>query len=448
MSEINRKTASLLLTQARKEMAEARAGDDPHNIAVAAANLGYALFQVNKFSEGRRSFKEVERIFKQLDDFKLQVHCLAIQTTAYQATEQFPQAFETAQNIEKLAVTKEDEEVQCDALATQGQILIDSGEEVIANKKLNEALEIAKKIGDKRRQMNAVGAMGNYCMTIASADKAEAYFRQARQLAHEVGDRQAEIGFHGNIGTILEWKGHLQEASQIFSDVAAFVHEVGNSSAELQAYRHLVNVHSKMNDLANVVIYAQQGVSLAQESNDEIIYHFYKHLISTNYRLNKLTEARNATSEAIEKARTDKNRKLEIDFLLGLGESYMVTNELEQSLASYKDALAVAVRMQRMTDMAHLLGRVGVVLAELNRTDEAIQHHEEAIALARTHELPDLEGEQLVMLAMAFDEKGEIEKAKRLCETAVSVYTRANLTEQANKARSFLAELALTGQHV
>ena len=336
--------------------------------------------------------------------------------------------------------------VQCDALATQGQILIDSGEEVIANQKLNESLEIAKKIGDKRRQMNAIGAMGNYCMTIAAADKAEAHFRQARELAREIEDRQSEIGFHGNIGAILEWKGNLQEASQIFKDVAAFVHEAGNKHAELQAYLHLVNVHSKMNDFAHVVNYAQQGIPLAQESDNEIIYHFYENLISANYQLNQITEAREATNKVIEKARADKNRKLEIDFLLSLGESYMVTNELEQSLATYKEALSVTVRLQRMSDMAYLLGRIGVILAEMNRTDEAIKHHEQAIQMARTHELPDLEGEQLVMLAMALDEKGEIEKAKGLCETAVSIFTRANLTEQANKARSFLAELTATGQ--
>ena len=61
MTETNRKTASMMLIQARKTMTEARAEGDPRAIAVAAANLGYALFQVNKFSEGRKSFKEAER---------------------------------------------------------------------------------------------------------------------------------------------------------------------------------------------------------------------------------------------------------------------------------------------------------------------------------------------------------------------------------------------------
>ncbi|KAA3663745.1 MAG: tetratricopeptide repeat protein [Chloroflexi bacterium] len=441
MTDKSRKKASLRLTQARKYLADMRDEGDPRKISVAAANLGFALFSVNKFKEGLRSFNEVDQIFKELDDFILQVHCLGIKTMAYQSTDQHPQAFKTAHKIENLAVAKQNERVQCDALATQGQILIDSGEEVIALEKLNAALEIAEKIGDKRRQMNVTGAFGNYCMTIASADKAEAYFVQARDLARELEDRQAEIGFHGNLGALLEWKGEFLEAGQIFDDVVTFVHEIGNKKAELQAYRHLINVHTKLNDNEKVVAYAQKGVALAKETNDAIANLFYEHLIAAFYRLNLVTKARRATMEALEFALTSKDRNQEINLLLGLGESYMITNELEKSLGTYQQALMVTQRLQRMTDKAYLLGRIGIILAELNRTDEAVRHHELALELARKHDLLDLEGEQLVMLAMAFADKGDVEKARGFCETAVSIYTKANLTEQADKARNLLAKL-------
>ncbi len=74
----SRKQASLQLTQARKALAVSRTTNDPREISVAAANLGLALFKVNKFTEGARSFNEVDRIFKELDDFSLHVYCLGI----------------------------------------------------------------------------------------------------------------------------------------------------------------------------------------------------------------------------------------------------------------------------------------------------------------------------------------------------------------------------------
>jgi len=374
MTTKSRKEASLLLAQARKSLAEARTSGDQRNISIAATNVGLALFRVNKFKEGLRIFNEVDRIFKELDDFSLQVHCLGTRTLAFQITEQYPQALQTAQKIEALAIAKEDSRVLCDALTTQGQILIDSGEEVIALEKFSAALEIAEKIEDKQRRMNVTGALGNYCMTIAAAEKAEAYFVQARELARELEDRQSEIGFHGNLGALLEWKGDYQQAGQIFEGVVAFVHETGNQKAEIQAYRHLVQVHTKLNDNQKIAQYAQQGVSLAKKIDEEIIYLFYEHLIAAFYRLNQSDKARQSTMEAIEKARSAKDRQREVDFLLSLGESYMITDHLEEALKTYQQALVGIQRMQRMVDKAHLLGRIGVILAELNRTDEAIRH--------------------------------------------------------------------------
>lgn len=441
MTTKSRKKLSLMLSQARKNLVEARKSDDPRKISLAAANVGFALFRMDKFQEGLKHFNEVDQILKEVDDFNLQVHCLGIKTMAHQITEQYPQAFKAAEQIELLAVAKGDPQTQCDALTTQGQILIDSGEEVISLEKFNAALEIAEKIGDKHRQLNVTGALGNYCMAIASAEKAEAYFIKARGMARELGDRPSEIGFHGNLGALLEWKGDYLEAGKIFDEVVAFMRETGNKTAELQAYRHLVNVHSKQNDSEQVAHYAEKGVALAKEFDNDLVYFFYEYLIAAFYRLNQVEKARTTTTEAIDMARAAKNRERELNLMLGLGESFMVTNQLEQALAIYQQALAGTQRLQRMNDKAYLLGRIGVIMAELNRMDEAIVHHEQAIELAQKHALLELEGEQSVMLAMAYFDQGKVADARRFCETAVSIYTKANLNEQAEKARSLLAEL-------
>ena len=90
------------------------------------------------------------------------------------------------------------------------------------------------------------------------------------------------------------------------------------------------------------------------------------------YRLEKIDEAHQATIDAIEIARADKNREKEVNFLLSLGESYMLTDKLEEALETYQQALDGAQRLQRQVDRAYLSGRIGVILAELGRADEAI----------------------------------------------------------------------------
>ena len=56
MTHKSRKKSSLMLTQARKELAQARTSGDQRKISLAAANVGLALFKVNKFKEGSDAF--------------------------------------------------------------------------------------------------------------------------------------------------------------------------------------------------------------------------------------------------------------------------------------------------------------------------------------------------------------------------------------------------------
>jgi tetratricopeptide (TPR) repeat protein len=425
---------------ARQEMEEARAGGDAGQISLAAANLGLAFFQANKFKDGAKCFREADAAAKELDDFNVLVRCWGIKTAAYQITEQHPRAYQTAQDILELAKEKGDLGVQADSLATQGQILIDSGDEVDALARFNAALAIAEKLGDKRRQMNIMGAFGNYCLVVASGDRAGYYFEKARALARELGDRTAEIGFHGNLGMLLEWKEEYRQAGRIFAEVLDYMRETGNQEAQIQALRHLIQVQTKLKDDHQVIHYARQGMDVTEETGNDHFF-FFENLIATLYRQNQFDEAHQVTTEAIEAARLANDRAREVDLLLSLGESYMLTHKLEQALDSYQQALVGTQRLQRMVDRAYVLGRIGLILAELNRADEAFSYHEQAVELARKQNIPDLEGEQWAMLAVAYLEKGNLETARECAATAVHLYTNINHTDKAGKAQQLLDEI-------
>lgn len=427
------------LEKNKDELQQAKEIGDQKEISLAAANLGLTQFQIKKPKEGNKRFQEAERIAKELDDFDLLVRCLGLKTLAYQIAEQFPNAFKTAQKIQALAESHDDLGIQSDSLATQGQILIDSGDELGALEKLNAAQEILERINDKRRLMNLMGAFGNYSLMIAAAERAKSYFEQARDLARDLEDRQAEIGFHGNLGTVLEWEGNYSEAGQTFIDVLEFLQETDNLEAQLHALHHLTQVYSKKNDDIQIIKFAKMGIQASQQLEDNsFIFTFFEKLIPAYYRLEQIDEANEATSQAIETARVSKDKEKEVSFLTSLGESYFLSEMLDQALETYQQALEGAQRLQRQTDYAYLLGRIGVVLAELGKTDEAISYHNKAIKYAKENNLSQLEGEQLTMLAMAQLDINDLEDAKINCEEAIKVYSDANLNEEAEKARELL----------
>ncbi len=433
------------LASCRQALSEAQSAGDERLISVAMANLGLALFGLRKFEDGLSNFDEAVERAASLGDVKLQAQCLGIKTLAYQEIGRLPDAYETAGEILSLAEEYDDKGMRCDALASQGQILLDSGEPMTAFERFRDARQIAYEIDDKRRQMNVIGALGNYSLAVTSLDRAEAYFEKAAGLARDLEDPQAENGYLGNKAMTLSWQGKYSQAALIFEGVLAFVEESRDREAQIQTLRHLVRVYSELGDDARVIEYGLRGIRLVNETDDEVVYAFLEAMIPAYYRMDRVEEAENVIIVAIEVAQALKDRNKEVDQLLSLGESYMLsspgTARLNQALDAYRDALEGAREIGRKQDEAYLIGRIGLTLAELGRIDEAIAYHRDALGLARDRQIPELEGEQLIMLAMAYREKGDLEEASAHCRAAIAVYLVAESFDEVENSRKLLAEI-------
>jgi tetratricopeptide (TPR) repeat protein len=433
------------LKKCRADLKTARDKGDQPEISKAAANLGFALFQMRNQKEGQRSFHEAIQIADKLDDPQLKIYCLGIATAAYQTIDRPTDAFKTAQEIENIADEINDLGVKCDSLASQGQILLDNGVSELALEKIGQALEIAQKIDDKRRLMNAYAVSGNLNLSMASADQAEEYFNQAFSLARELQDRNAEIGYLGNLGIVAEWRGQYTKSTEIFEKVLDFVQKTGNSNAQIQALIHLLKGYGKLKDDRKILEYAALGIDLTKSNPDDSSFTFLEMQISAYYRLNKMEEAHQATADAIKLARSTGDRTREVNFLLSLGESYMLAEMYDQALDIYQQARQGARELQRPVDEAYLTGRIGVTLAELERVDEAISYHKETVELARQNETPELEGEQLTMLALAYLDKDEINKARTYCRSAMDVYSAIGLDQEVYRAQQVMAQIDAAG---
>jgi tetratricopeptide (TPR) repeat protein len=441
MSQDQNSSSGQYLRQCRADLKSAREKGDPPEISRVAAKLGYALFQMRNPKEGLRNFNEALKIATDLDDPQLKIYCLGIKTSAYQIVDRPTDAFKTAQEIENVADEINDLGVKCDALASQGQILLDNGASDVALGKIEQALEIAQQIDDKRRLMNAQAVSGNLSLSMASVEQAEDHFNQALALARELGDRTAEIGYLGNLGIVAEWKGQYTRSTDIFIEVFEFVQESGDQSSQIQALHHLVKGYEKLQDDQKIVECAAVGVALTKDRPNETTFAFLEMQISAYYRLNRLDDAHRATSAAIELARSSGDRTRELNFLLSLGESYMLVERYEKALDAYQQARESARKIKRSIDEAYLTGRIGVTLAELNRIDEAIASHKEALELGRQNRIPELEGEQLTMLALAYLDKGEISEARAYCQSSIEVYSAAGFDQETYRARQVLAQI-------
>ena len=441
MTSDKRNTQSEYLKVCREDLREARADEDECQIALTMANLGFALFQVRKYKEGLETFDEALDLAGNQEDPKVQIQILGVKTLAFQENNRLSDAYETTHEIIRLAEKHDEAGIKCDALLSQTQILLDSGEPTLAFEKLNDARQIAQQIDDKRRLMNVLGALGNYSLVVISLNQAQAYFDKALGLARELGDQRAEYGFLGNKGMVLAWQGQSDQAATTLEQVVSFVREQGECEVEVNALRYLMQAYRKLGNDEKILKHAQRGLELLEGSESEVAFTFLEAMILAYYRMNLVEAARQKTSDAIELAQSRGDLKKEFEMRLSLAEACIVSGELEAALETYTQTLELAKRLKHKKDEARLTGRIGFALAEMGRLDEAVPYHQRAVKLARDRDIPDLEGEQLSMLAIAYMDKRELEEAKEYALKAVEVYEAAELVDEAEKARSLISQM-------
>ena len=441
MTSDKRKAHSEYLKVCREDLREARANEDERQIALTMANLGLALFHVKKYKEGIESFDEALALAGNQEGPQIQIQILGVKTLAFQEINRLSDAYKTTDEIVRLAEEHDESGIMCDALLSQTQILLDSGEPTLAFEKLNDARQIAQQIDDKRRLMNVLGALGNYSLVVISLNQAQAYFDKALGLARELGDQRAEYGFLGNKGMVLAWQGQSDQAATTLEQVVSFVREQGECEVEVNALRYLMQAYRKLGNDEKILKHAQRGLELLEGSESEVAFTFLEAMILAYYRMNLVEAARQKTSDAIELAQSRGDLKKEFEMRLSLAEACIVSGELEAALETYTQTLELAKRLKHKKDEARLTGRIGFALAEMGRLDEAVPYHQRAVKLARDRDIPDLEGEQLSMLAIAYMDKRELEEAKEYALKAVEVYEGAELVDEAEKARSLISQM-------
>lgn len=429
----------------RTALQAAYATGDKNQICFAMSNLGLAFFEANKYKEGLEMLDEAIALADELPDYYVQARSLGFKVLAFQKSKRLPDAFNIAATILELAERHNDPALKSDALANQAQIMLDSGDLVLATEHSVAARKAAEISSDQRRLMNVMGVSGHIALADASVEKALRYFDKAVHLAQEIGDQSAEFGYLGNKGLVLGWLGEHADAAEIFEALLPHMRESGEVSAEIGTLHHLAKAYDMLGRAEEMITVTQRGIELAANQNDDVVFDFYRWRASAFIKTEEFGDAKNAIADAIERARSIDDTRREVDFLLLLGETFILSEMPDEALKTFQDALKGAKEQNRKPDEAYLTGRVGVALAEMNEIDDAIGHHRESIKQARECGLTQLEGEQLCLLAMAYLDTQNVEQAKMHCEEAISLFENANLSVDMENAQQLLASIKATG---
>ena len=90
-----------------------------------------------------------------------------------------------------------------------------------------QALELSRKIGDKKSQAIIFSNLGSAYWMVGDFSKAKQYFEQSLIFSRELGDRKAEASILTNLASAYETVGDLVRATELYEHALLINREIG-----------------------------------------------------------------------------------------------------------------------------------------------------------------------------------------------------------------------------
>ncbi|MBI4223021.1 MAG: tetratricopeptide repeat protein [Planctomycetes bacterium] len=245
-----------------------------------------------------------------------------------------------------------------------------------------KALEITRKIGDRRNEGATLGELGNAYSCLGDTRKAIEYYERALKIAQEIGDRQGEDARLGNLGIAYSNLGDVKKAIVYYEKALKIAQEIGNRQGECVKLGNIGLAYCVLGETRKAIGYYEKALEIAREIGS-------KH------------------SEGIELGR--------------FGSAYHELGDVKRAIVYYEKALKIAQEIGDRQGAGAGLGNLGNAYRDLGELRKAIGYYEEALKI--TQEIGDKQGESAEFgnLGLAYNDLGDLRSAIMYYEKALRI---------------------------
>ena len=206
------------------------------------------------------------------------------------------------------------------------------------------SLDIARRLGDRRREGHALNNMGGALQELSRFDEAITAHQRAASAYQETGDRHAEGAALNNLGVALKGARRFEEAITVHQEAAAIYQETGDRHAEGTALNNLGIALKRVRRFDQAIAACQEAAAILMESGD---------------------------------------RHGEGNALNNLGGALQESGRPEEAISAYQCAVLILRETGDQYALGVTLNNLGGNLREVGRLDEAVTTYEAAAAIFR-----------------------------------------------------------------
>jgi len=271
-----------------------------------------------------------------------------------------------------LAVDTLDHSQRAAALQARATACRRAGRSEEAATGFEQALALARGIGDRRREASILVTLGNLRRDQGRMDDARAHLEASLAIAREVGIRRLEGNLIGNLGILHAVQGRLEEGRRHFEQALAIHREVGNRRIEGIDTSNLGNVYREQGKLMEAGAHYQHALAIHREvgnRRDEGVVIGNLGLLCSDQ--GRLEEARERSEDALAIVREVGDRLFEGRILGSLANILRDQGRMEEARTHLDQALAIHRAVGNRRAEGSMLGSLGELLAREGRFGEA-----------------------------------------------------------------------------
>jgi DNA-binding SARP family transcriptional activator/tetratricopeptide (TPR) repeat protein len=313
--------------------------------------------------------------------------------------------------------------------ATLSRYLVTGGHNAEATTIYENALEAARRAGDRAAQATAMVNLAEVRWRLGQPGQEESS-GQALAVFREIGDGVGEARAHGNLALLCWRRGKYAEASRHYELALALFCEIGDRAGEARALDNLGAICCRQGRYEQAASQHRQALAIFREIGDPIGQaRALANLGCVRTRQHLREQAVGCLEDSLRLSRQNGDRAGEAEALSHLGAVHLSDGHTRQAEENYRQAIALFREIGHQASEADALNGSGDVLLAMDQPARARARHVLALDLAiQVGETYQQAGAHRG-LAHAHAADGNYQAARRHWRDALDLYTQLDVPE-------------------
>ena len=307
----------------------------------------------------------------------------------------------------------------------------------------SRAAELAGRLDFKPGQAQALKNIGYGHEMKEEYAMARSYFERSLELWRSIGDKEHLADLYHLLGSTAQQQGDFPEAIKQYLAKMRLVEAAGDTAAIADLKSILGNVNNEMGHAEESLALQREALTLFETLHDTLgIARVSNNLGTTLDVLGRYKEALTYLDRALHMARKLGNPMGEAICLGSLANHYQRMEDFEQALKSNLEVIALFERIGDPFNLAAAHINTGEILSKLERPDEAREHLNKGVELARSIGAKQWLANAHLELSMLAEAQGDA--AEGLKQFKVHIAYRDSITNEANTRKAVQEQMQYT----